>query len=77
VLYDQPRHAVFFPEAVLDEPRQGSEQLLDSFLREYMGELEARESPDFASRVSKVIESLLASGECSAVRVADMFAIHR
>jgi len=77
VLYDQPRHAVFFPEAVLDEPRQGSEQMLDSFLREYMSGLEARESPDFASRVSHVIESLLASGECSAVRVADMFAIHR
>ena len=77
VLYDQPRHAVFFPEAVLDEPRQGSERALDSFLREYMSELEARESPDFAQRVRHVIESLLASGECSAVRVADMFAIHR
>jgi AraC-like DNA-binding protein len=77
VLYDQPRHAVFFPESVLDETRPGSQQLLDSFLREYMGELEAREQPDFVSRVRGVIESLLPSGECSAVRVADMFAIHR
>ena len=77
VLYDQPRHAVFFPEVALDEVRHGTEQMLDSFLREYMGELEAREQPDFAARVRHVIESLLASGECSAVRVADMFAIHR
>ena len=77
VLYDQPRHAVFFPESALEEVRQGSEQMLDSFLRQYMGELEAREQPDFVARVRSVIESLLASGECSAVRVADMFAIHR
>ncbi len=77
VLYDQPRHAVFFPESVLDETRPGSQQMLDSFLREYMGELEAREQPDFVSRVRHVIENLLASGECSVVRVADMFAIHR
>ena len=77
VLYDQPRHAVFFPESVLDTVRPGSEQGLDVFLREYMGELEAREQRDFVSRVRQVIESLLASGQCSAVRVADMFAIHR
>jgi AraC-like DNA-binding protein len=77
VLYDQPRHALFFPDSALDEARPGSEQMLDSFLRQYMGELEAREQPDFASRVRSVIESLLPSGECSAVRVADMFAIHR
>ena len=77
VLYDQPRHAVFFAASVLDETRPGSEQMLDSFLRQYMGELEAREQPDFVSRVRHVIESLLATGECSSVRVADMFAIHR
>lgn len=77
VLYDQPRHAVFFPAAALDETRQGSEQSLDSFLRQYMSELEAREQPDFASRVRQVIENLLASGDCSVVRVAEMFAVHR
>jgi AraC-like DNA-binding protein len=77
VLYDQARHAVFFPEAALMQQRQGSEQQLESFLRQYMSELEAREQPDFASRVRHVIENLLASGDCSAVRVADMFAIHR
>jgi len=77
VLYDQPRHAVFFAESVLDETRPGSEQMLDSFLRQYMGELEAREQPDFVARVRHVIESQLATGECSIVRVADMFAIHR
>jgi AraC-like DNA-binding protein len=77
VLYDQPRHAVFFAESVLDETRPGSEQMLDSFLRQYMGELEAREQPDFVARVRHVIESQLATGECSIVRVADMFAVHR
>ena len=77
VLYDQPRHAVLFPESALDEGRLGSEQMLDSFLREYMSELEAHEQPDFASRVRGVIESLLPSGACSAVRVGEMFAIHR
>jgi AraC-like DNA-binding protein len=77
VLYDQPRHAVFFAESAMQEARQGSEQMLDSFLRQYMSELEAREQPDFTSRVRHVIENLLASGDCSAVRVADMFAVHR
>jgi AraC-like DNA-binding protein len=77
VLYEQPRHAVFFPESALDETRPGSQQMLDSFLRQYIGELEAREQPDFVARVRQVIESLLATGECSIVRVADMFAIHR
>jgi AraC-like DNA-binding protein len=77
VLYDQPRHAVFFPEAAMHETRQGSEQMLDSFLRQYMSELEAREQPDFTTRVRHVIENLLASGDCSAVRVAEMFAVHR
>ncbi|HQR23419.1 MAG TPA: AraC family transcriptional regulator ligand-binding domain-containing protein [Steroidobacteraceae bacterium] len=77
VLYDQLRHAVFFPAAALDEVRPGSQANLDSFLRQYMGELEAREQPDFVSRVRRVIESLLASGECSIVRVAAMFSMHR
>lgn len=77
VLYDQPRHAVFFPDAALREARPGSQQMLDSFLRQYMGELEAREQGDFVARVRHVIESLLATGECSIVRVADMFAMHR
>lgn len=77
VLYDQPCHAVLFPASSLDEVRPGSQQMLDSFLRQYMGELEAREQPDFVSRVKHLIESLLASGACSAVRVAEMFAIHR
>jgi len=77
VLYDQPRHAVFFDESVLDQTRPQSEQMLDSFLRQYMGDLEAREQPDFVSRVRHVIENLLSSGQCSIVRVADMFAIHR
>lgn len=77
VLYDQPRHAVFFPEAALNETRPGSEQMLDSFLRQYMGELEAREQTHFVERVRQVIDSLLATGDCSIVRVADMFAVHR
>lgn len=77
VLYDQPRHAVLFPDAALHEARPGSQQMLDSFLRQYMGELEAREQTDFVARVRHVIESLLDTGECSIVRVADMFAMHR
>ena len=77
VLYDQPRHAVLFPEAALDQVRPGSQQGLDTFLRQYMGELEAKEPPDFVARVRHVIESLLASGECSIVRVAEMFSMHR
>lgn len=77
VLYDQPRHAVFFAESALNETRPGSELMLDSFLRQYMGELEARERPDFVARVRHVIDTLLASGECSIVRVAGMFAVHR
>jgi len=77
VLYDQPRHAVFFPASALDETRPGSQQMLESFLRGYLGDLEAREQPDFVSRVRHVIENLLASGHCSIERVAELFSVHR
>lgn len=77
VLYDQARHAVFFPAFALDETRPGSQQMLDSFLRGYLGDLEAREQPDFVSRVRHVIENLLASGDCSIGRVAELFSVHR
>lgn len=77
VLFDQPRHAVFFDDSVLDETRAGSEQMLDTFLRQYLGELEAQERPDLVARVRQVIEAMLGSGDCSIVRVASMFSIHR
>jgi AraC-like DNA-binding protein len=77
VIYDQPSYAIFFPESVLDSPRAASDRQLDSFLREHLDELAAREQPDFAGRVRGVIAELLASGECSAERVAAMFAVHR
>jgi AraC-like DNA-binding protein len=77
VLFDQPRHAVFFPESALDAARQGSEQALDRFLRGYMDDLASREQRDFVSRVRRAIEELLATGQCSVVRVAEVFAMHR
>lgn len=77
VLFDQPRYAVFFPDAALDAPRAGSDRGLDAFLRQYLGELESREKSDFVGRVRRVIADLLASGECTAERVAELFAVHR
>ena len=77
VLFDQPRHAVFFPAAALDAARQGSELMLDRFLREYMNDLESREQRELVSQVRRVIEQLLATGRCSVVRVAEVFAMHR
>lgn len=77
VLFDQPRYAIFFPDAALDAPRAGSNQGLDAFLREYLGGLESRDKPGFAGKVRRMIGDLLASGECSAARVADLFAMHR
>lgn len=77
VLFDQPRFAVLFREAALDAPRAGSDRGLDAFLRQYLGELESREQPDLVGRVRHVIADLLAAGECSAERVAQMFDVHR
>jgi AraC-like DNA-binding protein len=77
ILFDQPRYAVFFHEAALDATRAGSDRGLDAFLRQYLGELEAREPSDFVGRVRRVIADLLACGECTVERVADLFAIHR
>jgi AraC-like DNA-binding protein len=77
VLFDQPRHAVFFPASALDAARQGSELMLDRFLRDYMDGLESREQRPFVSQVRRVIEQLLATGRCSVVRVAEVFAMHR
>ena len=77
VLYDQPRHAVFFPAAALDETRPGSQQMLDSFLRTYLGQLESREQPDFVARVRHVIDDLVAGGHCTIQQVAELFSVHR
>ena len=77
VLFDQPRYAVFFPDAALDALRAGSDRTLDAFLRQHLGELEAREQPDFVGRVRRVIADLLAGGECTVERVAELFAVHR
>jgi AraC-like DNA-binding protein len=68
---------VFFPDGALDAPREGSDRGLDVFLRQYLGELEAREPADFVGRVRRVIADLLASGDCTVARVAKLFAIHR
>jgi AraC-like DNA-binding protein len=77
VLFNQPRHAVLFAEAVLDAPRASSDRNLDAFLRQYLADLEAREQPDFVARVRQVIGNLLASGDCNLERVAGIFSIHR
>jgi AraC-like DNA-binding protein len=77
VIFDQPRFAIFFPDAALDSARAAYDRSLDAFLRQYLGELEAREQPDFIGRVRRVIADLLASGECTVARVADLFAVHR
>ncbi|MFO1398686.1 MAG: AraC family transcriptional regulator [Burkholderiales bacterium] len=77
VLFDQPRYAVFFPDAALDVLRAGSDRTLDAFLRQHLSELEAREQPDFAGRVRRVIADLLAGGECTVERVSGLFAVHR
>lgn len=77
IRYDQPRHALLFPEAALDQRRAGSDQKLDAFLRQYLSELEAREQLDLVARVRHVIENLLASDDCTIERVAGIFALHR
>jgi AraC-like DNA-binding protein len=77
VLFNQAQHAVYFPVTALKQTREGSDRKLDAFLRQYMSELEARQQPDLVARVRRVIESLLAGGECTIARVAAMFAVHR
>ncbi|MCC6194702.1 MAG: AraC family transcriptional regulator [Burkholderiales bacterium] len=77
VLFDQPRYAIYFADAALDALRAGSDRSLDAFLRQHFRELEAREPADFVGRVRGVIADLLAGGECTVQRVAELFAVHR
>jgi len=77
VLYRQPVDAILFPLTDLQKRRPGGDAKLESFMREYLGELEARTGTDFPARVRAVIENLLAAGDCSIERVAAIFAVHR
>ncbi|MFF1400155.1 helix-turn-helix domain-containing protein [Streptomyces sp. NPDC058287] len=77
VLFDQPRHEVWFPEELLTQRRVGTDHKLDSFLRDHLVDLQGRSRPDLPAEVRRIIQDLLATGTCTMERVAELFRVHR
>ncbi|MDQ8706149.1 AraC family transcriptional regulator [Streptomyces sp. LHD-70] len=77
VLFDQPRHEVWFPKELLVHERAGADQKLERFLYDHLVELQGRDQPDLVVQVRKTIQNLLATGSCSVENVAALFGIHR
>ncbi|MET7542944.1 AraC family transcriptional regulator [Streptomyces sp. NPDC005507] len=77
VLFDQPRHEVWFPEEILSQQRAGADLKLESFLRDHLAELQSRGGHDLVARVRRTIQNLLATGTCSVEHVAQLFNVHR
>lgn len=77
VQFGMERHVIVFSAAGLDAPRSLAAPHHHLTLQQQLTELEAKNAPDFRTRVRHVIESLLPAGDCNVERVAELFAMHR
>lgn len=77
VLFGQPRDEFLFPVDTLDQRRGVADKGLESSVVRYLSELESHVAPDFLGQVRQAIRDLMLLGECSATRLASLFAVHR
>lgn len=77
VLFDQPRDEFLFPADTLDAHCGATDKALESSVVRYLGELESHVRPDFLGQVRQAIRDLMLLGECTAPRLASLFAVHR
>ena len=77
VLFGQPRDEFLFPADTLDAHCGVADKGLESSVVRYLGELESHVQPDFLGQVRQAIRDLMLLGECTAPRLASLFAVHR
>lgn len=77
VHFDESRHEVLFPEELLQQPLSGTDPHLRSFFHEHLRELQTSTGDDLVRQVRRAVEESLHAGDCSADKVAQLFAVHR
>jgi AraC-like DNA-binding protein len=77
VMFDQPRHEIWFPAEVLSRQRPGADRQLETFFQQHLSELQANDEPELLRKVRGAIQSLLPTGACTVERVAALFHVHR
>ncbi|CAG2157917.1 HTH-type transcriptional regulator VirS [Cupriavidus yeoncheonensis] len=76
-LFGQPRDEFLFPAETLEQRRGITDKGLESSVVRYLSELESHVMPDFLGQVRQAIRDLMLLGECTATRLASLFAVHR
>lgn len=77
VLFGQPRDEFTFAAGTLDQRCGVADEALESSVVRYLSELESHVVPDFLGQVRHAIRDLMLLGECTATRLASLFAVHR
>ncbi len=77
VRFGQPRDEFTFAASMLDRHCGAPDEALESSVVRYLSELESHLRPDFLGQVRYAIRDLMLLGECSATRLASLFAVHR
>lgn len=77
VWFGQAHHEIIFPRSQLDEHRSGYDNELNKFFHDYLSSMKNNHDDNLINRVSKLIEELLPSGECTSDKIADYFSMHR
>ncbi|MGO4327177.1 AraC family transcriptional regulator ligand-binding domain-containing protein [Cupriavidus sp. 2TAF22] len=77
VLFGQPRDEFTFASATLDQRCGVADEALESSVVRYLSELESHVMPDFLGQVRHALRDLMLLGECTATRLASLFAVHR
>jgi len=77
VVFDMAENAIEFSADVLDRKRDVDDEHLNAMLREQLVGLEIGRRATVLDEVRRLIDVLLARGDCSIERVAEMLRVHR
>lgn len=77
VKFSQTSTSMFFDLQDLDRQTIDADPALNSILKRYIMQIEAKHEGDFCTQLRSVLRMLLPTGKCSVDRVAELFAMHR
>ncbi|ULX50779.1 hypothetical protein A9P79_02095 [Cupriavidus taiwanensis] len=77
VRFGQPRDEFVFPAGTLEQRCGVVDEAVESSVVRYLSELESHVAPDFLGQARQAIRDLMLLSECSAPRLASLFAVHR